>query len=529
MLNTPRAYGGMVTSPHHLASGAGRQVLEQGGNALEAMIAMAATIAVVYPHMNGIGGDGFWLCQGEDGRPVGIQACGPSGAMATGEFYADCGPDGIPARGGRAALTVAGTVAGWQVAHQLAGEWGGRMPLRDLLAQAVHHARNGVAVTSGQHRLTEAKLAELQGVQGFAAAFLDDGEVPAEGTRQRFPALAATLEHLAEAGLDDFYRGDVARSVAADLEGAGSPLRLPDLEAYRARRVRPLSVEVAGCRLFNMPPPTQGVSSLAILAVLDRLGSRDTASPQFVHDAVEATKQVFRVRNASVCDPDFMTRRPEELLAEAEIRRMASLVDRSKAAPWPHPPAEGDTIWMGAIDAAGRAVSFIQSIYWEYGSGVVCPSTGILWQNRGMSFSLQPGHMNELKPRRLPFHTLNPALAQFADGRVLSYGTMGGEGQPQTQAAVFARYAWGGTPLQQAVTMPRWLLGRTWGEDTTSLKLEGRFPGSLVEDLSRAGHEVDLVEPFSDLMGHAGAVVRHEDGLLEGAADPRSDGCVAAL
>jgi gamma-glutamyltranspeptidase/glutathione hydrolase len=174
-------------------------------------------------------------------------------------------------------------------------------------------------------------------------------------------------------------------------------------------------------------------------------------------------------------------------------------------------------------------VSFIQSIYWEFGSGVVSPATGVLWQNRGMSFSLDPAHANRLAPGRLPFHTLNPAMALFEDGRTMTYGTMGGEGQPQTQAAIFARYAWGGLGLQQAVTEPRWLLGRTWGADSTNLKLEARFAPEVVEALRGAGHDVELVAAFSDTMGHAGAIVHHPDGLIEGATDPRSDGAVAAF
>ncbi|MEW5420942.1 gamma-glutamyltransferase family protein [Amorphus sp. 3PC139-8] len=530
MLNTLRAYGGMTTAPHHLASRTGIRVMEQGGNALEAMVAMAATIAVVYPHMNAIGGDGFWIAHAPGAGPIGIQACGPAARLATREHYAELGfVDAIPGRGGPAALTVAGTIGGWQEALSLSRDWGGKLPLGDLLADAIGYARDGAAICASQSHLTAAKLAELRDVPGFAEAFLADGAAPRESARQRFLPLAATLQRLADAGLDDFYRGDLARAIAADLEAAGSPVRLEDLESYRARRVAPLSLPIAGARLFNMPPPTQGVSSLAILGILDRLGQRDTSGAAFVHGAVEATKQAFLVRNAKVFDPAYMEVDPADLLSDGEIARMAASANRDRAAPWPQPAAPGDTIWMGAVDGAGRAVSFIQSIYWEFGSGVVSPSTGVLWQNRGMSFSLDPKHANCLAPSRLPFHTLNPAMALFEDGRTLTYGTMGGEGQPQTQAAIFARYAWGGMGLQQAVTEPRWLLGRTWGADSTNLKLEARFAPEIVEALRRAGHDVELVEEFSDMMGHAGAIVRHPDGLLEGAADPRSDGCVAAF
>ena len=529
MLNTPRAFGGMLTAPHHLASQAGAAILRQGGNAAEAMLAMAAAIAVVYPHMNSLGGDGFWLAAAPGEDPVGIQACGPAARLATPELYAGQGHATIPSRGPLAALTVAGAVGGWQRAFELSRRWGGRMELSDLVGDAIRHGREGIPVSASQARLTREKLPELEDVPGFAETYLDAGKVPPEGFRLRQPALAATLEQLARAGLDDFYRGDVACALAADLEAAGSPLGLEDLEAYEASFVAPLSVRLIGARVFNLPPPTQGVSSLAILAVLDRLGRPAGEDFGFVHAAVEATKQAFIVRDAEVRDPATMTVDAASLLSDDAIGRMAAAIDRRRALPWPRPAAPGDTVWMGAIDAGGRAVSFIQSLYWEFGSGLMSRRTGILWQNRGTSFSLAHGHPNRLAPGRLPFHTLNPALSRFDDGRAMVYGAMGGEGQPQTQAAVFARYAWGDMALQQAVSAPRWLLGRTWGSQTTTLKLERRWDTTVVAELRQAGHKTELVEPFSDLMGHAGAIVRHADGLLEGAADPRCDGAAAAV
>ena len=199
-----------------------------------------------------------------------------------------------------------------------------------------------------------------------------------------------------------------------------------------------------------------------------------------------------------------------------------------EASPWPAPNSDGDTTWLGVIDDAGRAVSMIQSIYFEFGSGVVLPESGIWWQNRGCSFDLRPGQLRSLAPGRKPFHTLNPAMAQLDDGRLLVYGTMGGEGQPQTQAAVFSRYVWGGHNVRSAVAAPRWLLGRTWAEQSTTLKLESRYGADVVERLRAMGHPVEIVGDFDERMGHAGALVRHPDGWIEGGEDPRSDGCVAA-
>jgi oxamate amidohydrolase len=222
-------------------------------------------------------------------------------------------------------------------------------------------------------------------------------------------------------------------------------------------------------------------------------------------------------------DPDAMAEPAQSWLDAAGLDAMASRIDRQRALPWPYEPKEGDTIWMGAVDADGTVVSFIQSVFWEFGSGLTCPETGVFFQNRGAGFSLKPGP-NELAPFKRPFHTLNPAMAELSDGRIFAYGTMGGEGQPQTQAAVFTRYAQFEQDLQQAITAPRWLLGKTWGDVTTTLKLESRFPANLIEDLGQAGHEVEIIPEFSDLAGHAGAVVLHADGLMESASDPRSDG-----
>jgi gamma-glutamyltranspeptidase/glutathione hydrolase len=220
---------------------------------------------------------------------------------------------------------------------------------------------------------------------------------------------------------------------------------------------------------------------------------------------------------------------PQALLDDgAALDAMAMRIDPARALPWPRLSAAGDTVWFGAVDGRGQTVSVIQSTYFEFGSGIVLPRTGITMQNRGSSFRLAADDWNALRPGRKPFHTLNPALARFDDGRVMSYGTMGGEGQPQTQAAIFTRYARLGVPLQQAISAPRWLLGRTWGEDSTTLKLEDRFDPALYEALRAAGHAVELVEPFTAMMGHAGALVRHPDGRIDGASDPRSDGAALA-
>ncbi|SME93767.1 gamma-glutamyltranspeptidase / glutathione hydrolase [Tistlia consotensis] len=528
MLQSLMAYRGMATAPHHLAAQAGLSVLREGGNAVEAMVAMASTIAVVYPHMNGLGGDGFWLIAAPGKAPVAIEACGTAAAAATPALYE--GHAAVPTRGPLAANTVAGAVDGWRVALEVSKGWGGRLPLGRLLEEALWHAREGVAVTESQARLTLGKLDELLGLPGFAETFLLDGRPPAPGERLRQPGLAATLERLAEAGLDDFYRGELAAAIGAGLQAAGSPVAAADLAGYRARRVAPLTVELAAGRLHNLPPPTQGLASLAILALYERMAAEAPEGFDFLHRLVEATKRAFLIRDRVVGDPEAMTEDPAACLTDAALDAELAAIDRRRAAPWPQPlPGEGDTIWMGAIDGEGRAVSFIQSLYWEFGSGVTLADLGLVWQNRGAAFQLQPGSPRSLVPGRRPFHTLNPALARLSDGSTLVYGCMGGEGQPQTQAAVFARHALHGIGLQRAVSRPRWLLGRTWGAESVTLKLESRFDPALIEALAAAGHAVEPVGAYDEVMGHAGAIRLYPDGRLEGAADPRSDGSVAGF
>ncbi len=528
MLQTTRATRGIVTAPHHLAAEAGIHVMRDGGNAIEAMVAAAATIAVVYPHMNSIGGDGFWLVHAPGKAPVGIDACGGAGSGVNPELYRRHGLDAVPSRGPLAANTVAGTISGWAEALKLSAELGGRMSLNRLLEAAVHYADAGVPVTEGQQRLTAEKLPELAEVPGFAGAFLDQGKPPAPGHLFRQPRLALTLRRLGQNGAEDFYRGDLARDIAADLDRADCPVSAEDLADHRASRVEPLSLVHATGTLFNMPPPTQGLASLMLLGIFQRLGVTEADGFDYVHGQVESAKRAFLVRDREVTDPAYMKVSPQSFLDPAQLQAAAASVDPARALAWPAAQDAGDTIWMGAVDSEGRAVSFIQSIYWEFGSGVVLENTGIQWQNRGSSFRLEEDALNRLAPRRKPFHTLNPALARLDDGRVMAYGTMGGEGQPQTQGAVFTRYAVYGQGLQPSITAPRWLLGRTWGEESVTLKLESRFEQGLIEALEAAGHDVEVVAPFSDLMGHAGAVVHHPGGLMEGAADPRSDGRAAA-
>lgn len=529
--NTFYAGRGIVSAPHALAAQSGAQILREGGNALEAGVTVAAVLAVVYPHMSGIGGDSFWLVQEPGKPPFVIDAAGLSATLAIPEFYRKRQHPCMPARGPAAAATVAGTVSGWQTAyHHSRYQWNGNLPLHHLLADAEYYAEHGFVLNRSQADAIRADLASLRDQPGFAKFFLPEERPPAAGSRFRQPRLGATLRYLSEAGLWDFYRGDMARSIADDLEDLGSPLRFADFTAHKAEIARPLTLHLRQATVYNTPAPTQGIAALLIQGLFDHwrpaVGQCDSAA--YIHILVEACKHAFVLRDAMLGTAGESHEDLQRCLEKKALHRLAAEIDPQNAAQWnPAGDSGGDTTWFGVVDSAGRMVSAIQSLYHPFGSGVVLPGTGICWHNRAAAFRLEANHTRTLQARRKPFHTSCPGLATLADGRVMAYGSMGGNGQPQTLAALFSRYVDYGIELQAAVDAPRWVLGSNWGPPSTSVKLEARFDEAVYAGLERLGHAVDVVDEYTKIMGHAGAVVKRPDGVLEGAADPRSDGGVA--
>ncbi|MEJ2609429.1 MAG: gamma-glutamyltransferase family protein [Candidatus Thiodiazotropha sp.] len=528
---TNQSHAGLAVAPHAQAAESAASILAEGGNALEACISMAATLAIVYPHMTGLGGDSFWLLHKPGDAAHCILGSGRSARKLDKQFYLDQGLKSIPYRGGSAAITLAGTVSGWEQAQAISNEqWQGRLPLSRLLADALRIARNGYRVTESQARATSDKLAQLAHQPGFAEVFLSQGQAPQSGDKQKQPAMAETFEQLIRSGLHDFYQGELAESIAQDLARAGSPLTLTDLHQHQLLAAKPLSLKLGSATIYTTPPPTQGAATLMILGQFARrpLTIAQSENADTLHWLVEATKQAFCLRNREIRDPDRMAIVAEQLISDPQLDRLAATIDSTTAAPWKTASHPSDTTWFGAIDKEGRSVSCIQSIYHEFGSGLVLPQSGLCWHNRGTSFSLLPGHPLELKPNTLPLHTLCPSMAHFDDGRRMVFGTMGGDGQPQTQSILFTRYAEYGQSLEEAIAAPRWLLGHAWGDTSDSLKLESRFGPALVENLRNRGHDIEVLDAYEEMMGHAGAILRHPDGRIEGAADPRSDGAAVA-
>lgn len=533
----PMALHGMVTSPHYLASQAGLDILRRGGNAVDAAIAAAAALTVVYPQMCTLGGDNFWLIYDAGAGTVkGLNASGRAGGKATIGFYRSKGYAKIPSRGWLAANTVPGVVSGWGEAYAYSREhMGGSLPWKDLLASALELAEDGVPVSSSLHRwsvintdTSDREARFLQRFPGFAETFLKDGKPYALGDVFRQPALAATLKALQENGPEEFYRGGIAARICADMEENGGLLTAADFASHTADWVEPITVRYRGRTAYNLPPNTQGMASLEILNVLENfdVSSLGQGTADYYHLIIEATKEAFADRDRWLTDPAFLDIPLRSLLSPEHGRRQAGRISMERASDGVRPmdPA-GDTIWLGVTDRRGNAVSLIQSIYHDFGSGIVPGGTGVILQNRGSFFSLDPGHVNCLAPRKRTFHTLNPAML-LKDGRPeLVYGTMGGEGQPQTQAALVTRMIDFGMTPQEAIDAPRWLYGRTWGKDSNDLRLEGRIPDDVAEELARRGHPVKKVEDYTDVMGHAGAIlVNQRSGVMQGGSDPRGDG-----
>lgn len=523
-MTSPR---GMVVTPHHLATQSAMSVLRDGGTAVEAAVAAAATVAVVYPHMNSIGGDSFWLIIPPRGDPVVIEACGAAGSKANLELYA--GMTEIPIRGPKAANTVAGTVGGWQEALDFVSECGyQRKSISKLLADAIYYAEHGFPVsTSHAAGLKEIKNQEWL-TRDFEKFYLPNGTMPRAGDIFCQKELAETLKHLVENGFNSFYKGKLAKQIVKDMIEVGIPITEEDLANYTPIRKQPLRLFHKSGELLNVPPPTQGLVSLSILGILDKLNIDGKNEGQFIHATVEATKQAFDMRDEYITDPAYMIVDPKFLLSDKAISAMANNVD-AKASPLRNGVGPGDTIWLGVMDDKGFSVSFIQSTYHTFGSGVVLPETGILWHNRGVSFTLAKDHIRSLKPGKKPFHTLNPAAARLNDGRVIVYGTRGGDGQPQTQAAIFHRYVIQNLPLQNSISNPRWLYGNMAGKNDDSLKLEDRFDEQTIQYLTDRGHKVVMLPSYSESVGHAGMLVRHPNGVMEGACDPRGNGSAAGF
>jgi len=526
---------GMIASSHYLASAAGGEVLQRGGSAVDACIAANATLAVVYNHMAGLGGDLFAQVWDPDtGRVQALNGSGRAGERVTIDTYRAQGWDEIKPRGPLAANTVPGVVSGWQELHNRYGklEWA------DLFRRPMQYAQEGFPI-SQKFRDYIAEYADtLRQFDRTASVYLPDGRAPSAGRLFRQPDLAQSFRLIAEQGADAFYQGELAQRIVRSLQQAGGLLTEDDFAAHTSDWVEPLRTTYHGYEVTELPPNTQGIATLMILNLIEGMDLREIGegTADYYHLMTEAVKLAFADRDAWLTDPATLDIPYDLLLSKEYASQRRHQMDLSRAQPAERiesgvsrvlasPAMGGDTVYLCAVDSDGMAVSLIQSVYFEFGSAFMPEGTGILLQNRGSFFKLDPTHPNALAPRKRTFHTIIPAMA-LRDGQpTLLFGTMGGEGQPQTQTAMLTRMVDFGYNVQEAIEAPRWLYGRTWGEESRSLKLEGRIPDGVATELERRGHEVTMLEDWSQTMGHAQAIwIDNEQGTLYGGADPRGDG-----
>jgi gamma-glutamyltranspeptidase/glutathione hydrolase len=518
--STVYAPRGAVGTSQPLATGAALKVLEAGGNAFDAAVAAAAVLNVTEPYMTGIGGDMFALAwSAEEGRLVGLDASGRSGAKTpTAEALRAAGEESVPYRGPRS-VTVPGALAGWEA---LVARYG-TMTLAEVLEPAIRIAEEGFPVTPIIALDWQGTVDVLRDDEGAAATFLIDGEAPRAGQWFRNPDLARTFRRIADEGPDVFYGGALGREIVDALDAMGGWLTLDDLAANDVRWVEPMSVDYRGYTLWELPPAGQGVAALEMLKMLEGfdLKAMGHNSAAYLHTLIEAKKLAYADLAAYVADPDHMVIDAARMLDPAYVEARAALIDPAHAARRTEPGkpvTESETIYLSVADRHGNMVSFICSIYEYFGSGVVVPGTGFVLQDRGAGFNLEVGSPDEIGPRKLPFHTIIPAFVTKDGAPWLSFGVMGGSMQPQGHVQVLLNLLEFGMDLQEAVDAPRF---RHFSGVTVAIE---SLPDTVADRLRAMGHE--LRSPEGVAFGGAQAVMKLERGWAA-ASDPRKDGMAA--
>ena len=545
----PAARGshGAVVAPHHLASAAGLAILRAGGSAVDAAIATNAVLGVVTPQSCGLGGDAFWLIwDAAAGRQVALNGSGRAAAGSDAADLRRAGHDTIPLRG-PLAITVPGAVRSWADAHARFG----RLPTADLLAPAIQLAADGFPASTRFADVVERSAPLIESTIGNDAPFLrvyrPFGRPWRPGERVRNGALASTLEAIAMGGFEAFDLGDLGSRRARGLDAAGCPITVDDLRDHASTWTDPIAVDYRGVRVTSHPPNSSGIVALEILAILAQLeppgpaafGPDGVTDAGWIHAGIEAAKLAMADRDAHLTDPDSRDIPVARLLDPAYAAELAARIDPRHAAGPARAtnPSGGGTVYLAVVDRDGNAVSLIQSLYGTFGSGVLDPDTGVLYQNRGSYFSLDPEHPNALAPGKRTLHTLLPGML-FRDGMTTPWvvaGAAGGDAQPQVHAQLVSSLVDGGRDLPTAVSAPRWFVEPAAHFDPpVEVRLEPRHAAGIRAALEGLGHPVTEVAPFDPLVGQEHAIELVDggpaatEGSLLAVTDPRSDGLPAA-
>ena len=514
---------GMVCSPHYLATSAGLRLLRNGGHAVDAAIATNAVLAVVTPYLCGIGGDLFaQVYSAADGKLSGLNGSGRAPAEATPERIKELsGRTSMPARG-PLPITVPGCVEAWGALHARFG----RLPLEEVLADAVHYAESGFPVNRDFARSIAVQAPVLHPDTPARETFLPGGRLPREGDVFRQPRLAGTLRSIASKGPGSFYAGRIASEIVRSVHAVGGLLAEQDLAAHTSDWVAPLCAPYRDVTVYELPPNSQGVVALATLAILEQLDAHaiEAGGDEYVHLVAEASRLAYADRDQYITDADQMTVDPSLLRSAAYAARRASLIGPRATGEAPA-GSPGDTIYLCAADCDGNLVSLIESNYMGIGCGVMAGETGVMLQNRGAWFSLDPTSVNVIAPKKRTMHTLMPGMAYRNGKPWLVFGTMGGSMQPQIHVQLLTRIIDQRLAIDDAIEAPRFdavagadLYGRP------RIEMEGRFSPNIVAGLWSRGHAIATTEPYTSAMGHAHAIEVQQSGVYAGASDPRADG-----
>jgi gamma-glutamyltranspeptidase/glutathione hydrolase len=524
---------GMVCASVPSAAAAGVEMLRRGGNAIDAALATAAVLGVVEPMSTGIGGDAFALLwSARDGRLVGLNGSGRAPAAASLAAYRKRGLETIAPRGILSA-TVPGAVHAWETLSERYGV----LPLGDVLEPAIRLARDGFPVTElVAHYWWALERGDALHNEAARRTWTRDGRTPRAGEWFRVPALAASLEAIAKGGARAFYAGEIANAIVATSREEGGCFAHDDLEAHASTWVDPISTSYRGVEVAELPPNGQGLAALIALNVLERFDSQEVAAESALawHRRIEAIKLAFADRDAYFADPEHAEVPVEALLARSYAKRRAALIGE-RALAGPAPGLGGDTVYLCAADGEGNLVSFIQSLFTGFGSGVGCGETGVLLQSRGAGFRLEAGHPDALAPGKRPFHTIIPGMLlrrepAGATRPWMAFGVMGGDVQPQGHLAFVSNVVDAGLNPQEALDRARfrYVGGREVVIETPDARVD---EGGRLEDALRArGHEVRGPGSWmADVFGGGQAIARQPDGTLVGASDRRKDGCASGL
>jgi len=503
-----------VATSHALATTTALSILKEGGNAVDASIAAAATLCVVEPHMTGIGGDCFAIVAEADGMLHGLNGSGRSASDASVEWYMENGFTTLEETSVHG-ITTPGAAKAWETMHQKFG----RMDFTRLFADAIHYAEDGFAIAPRVGKDWAANVEKLKKNEAASANLLKDGKAPKVGEKFHMPHLAKTLRALATKGANVIYHGEIARDIVDTVQSMGGFISLQDMAEVTADWVELISTDYRGHTLHEIPPNGQGLTAIMLVKLLDKLKEDDAAdSVERAHLEMELGRISYAARDAYIADPQHMQHSVQQLLSDGHIEVLSGLYDPDRKNPniaLPD-PVGSDTIYLSVVDRDGMAVSFINSVFSWFGSGIMAPQSGIVLQNRGTGFNLIPGHANAIGPSKRPFHTIIPAMVT-KNGKVShSFGVMGGSYQAMGHAHVLSNMLDYGMDPQEALDDPRMF----WNEHGT-LMLEDGISADVQSGLEARGHQC-----LREALHGGGQIVQidHDQGIMIAGSDPRKDG-----